>query len=124
MKFLILLLLPACLIAREYPIKEVVKVVDGDTIDVVIDLGFGITIDERLRLYGIDAWEIVGQEKAYGLRAREFLRSRLQAAKNIVIDVLDEERGKYGRVLATVFADGVNLNRLLVERGHAEAAEY
>ena len=124
MRLLIILLVATPLIARQYPIGKVVKVIDADTVDVVIDLGFGITIEERLRLYRIDAWEIRGEQRPRGIEAKEFLIMKLTEAETIHIDVPEKERGKYGRVLATVYADGVDLNALLVSEGHAEFADY
>ena len=118
---LTLLLLACCpLFAREYPIKEIVRVIDGDTVDVVIDLGFGITINERLRLYAIDAWETRGKERELGLRAKDFLNKQLSGNGNIWVEVPGKERGKYGRVLAVIYINNLNVNQLLVEKGHAK----
>ena len=64
----------------EYAIKEIVRVVDGDTIDILIDLGFDLTKKERVRLAGIDTPESRTkdlEEKAMGLEAKEFLTRRL-----------------------------------------------
>ena len=118
------LFLCSSLCAREYPIKEICRVIDGDTVDVVIDLGFGITIRERLRLYGINAWEVRGDERPQGIKAKEFLIMQLSEAQNISINVPEKERGKYGRVLATIYADGIDLNQMLVDGGHAELILY
>ena len=64
----------------EYAIKEIVKVVDGDTVDIVIDLGFNLSKKERVRLAGIDTPESRTrdlEEKAMGLEAKDFLTRRL-----------------------------------------------
>ena len=64
----------------EYAIKEVLRVVDGDTIDVVIDLGFDLTKKERIRLAGIDTPESRTrnlEEKKMGLEAKEYLQNKL-----------------------------------------------
>lgn len=112
------------LLAREYPVEEVTRIVDGDTVDVVIDLGFDITLKERLRFYGINAWETRGDERPLGLKAKQFVVEQLSGATVIYIDVPEKERGKYGRVLATLYVDGKNINKLLLEHGHARVEFY
>lgn len=105
----------------QYSIKEVVKVVDGDTVDVVIDLGFDITRKERVRLNGIDAPESITKdevEKKYGMEAKEFVKKWFSENKNILIRTYKEE--KYGRILGDFFTEGNKpLNILLVEQGYA-----
>jgi len=101
----------------------VVKIVDGDTIDVQLDLGFNITAIKRLRFMDIDTYEVRGSERELGLKAKERLRELLDGSTVIVHTVMDST-GKYGRVLAyvwTIDEDGVttNLNDLLLEEGHA-----
>jgi micrococcal nuclease len=99
---------------------KLLKVVDGDTIDALVDLGFDTWKKIRIRLYGIDAWESRTrdlQEKEKGL-----------AAKNRLIEVLNEEFilvshgvGKYGRCLGEIFEDinSDSINNLLISEGHA-----
>ena len=103
---------------------KVTRVVDGDTIDCIVDLGFKISIAERFRLYGVDTPESRTrdkEEKKRGLAAKEFVKHRIQS-QNVEIDVT-KGQGKYGRYLATVyyFVDDIkiNLNKELVEHGHA-----
>ena len=70
----------------EYKIKEVIKVVDGDTIDILIDLGFDLTKKERVRLAGIDTPECRTknlEEKELGLEAKEFLKRRLSDCEKL-----------------------------------------
>lgn len=125
MKYLLLFfVMLTSLFGRSYPIKEVTRIVDGDTIDVVIDLGFGITLEERLRFFGIDAWETRGVERSKGLEAKLFVEKRIKRASSISIEVPEKERGKYGRILASVYLDGVCLNEELVKLGYAERASY
>lgn len=96
------------------------RVVDGDTIDAIMDVGFCVRVKQRLRLIGIDAPESRTrdlEEKKRGLAATEWLKNKLDNAEKII--VMTEKTGKYGRYLATVFADGVNLNRLMLEEGQA-----
>jgi len=80
---------------------NIVRVVDGDTVDVDIDLGFGIWVrNERVRLYGIDTPESRTRnkvEKKYGLYAKEFLKSIL--GNQSVLRTKKDEEGKYGRIL-------------------------
>lgn len=100
--------------------------VDGDTVDVDIDLGFGLVYsNQRLRLYGIDAWESRTRdldEKEKGLAAKAFVNEMAPVGTQVTIITYKE--GKYGRILAEVFLDeDTNLNKLLTEKGHAERYE-
>lgn len=100
--------------------------IDGDTVDVDIDLGFGLIYsNQRLRLYGIDAWESRTRdldEKEKGLAATAFVNEVAPVGSKITIVTYKE--GKYGRILAEIFLDDyTNLNKLLTEKGHAERYE-
>jgi micrococcal nuclease len=109
----------------EYRVKKVVKVVDGDTIDVDIDLGFSISFFSRVRLAGIDTPESRTtnlKEKALGLEVKEKLKKELAAAKDVVIKTEKPDSSeKYGRILGWVFLDGsdVSLNQRLINEGYA-----
>ena len=108
----------------EYRCK-VTRVVDGDTVDVDIDLGFGVWMHkERVRLYGIDTPESRTrdlEEKKYGVAAKARLAELIANADDLTIktSVDGKARGKYGRILGTIFADDVNLNTTLITEGHA-----
>tara|TARA_R100001163_G_scaffold61334_1_gene51235 strand:- start:424 stop:831 length:408 start_codon:yes stop_codon:yes gene_type:complete len=97
------------------------RVVDGDTVDVDIDLGFDTWLSkQRIRLYGLDTWESRTRDlevKAKGLLAKEFTKQMVSGAEEIVL--LSYGRGKYGRTLGELICDGVNLNDALIENGHA-----
>jgi len=98
---------------------EVKKVVDGDTVDVVLDLGFDILYKSRVRLYGIDTPESRTRnkdEKARGKMASAFLKEAIEDGEKVVIQTkLKDSRGKFGRVLGDVVVDGVNINQLMVK---------
>ena len=99
-----------------------VSAYDADTIRLDIDLGFGTwLINQPIRLFGIDAPEVRGPEKLAGKEARDFLRKFLEGNKdNIIINTYKaSNKGKYGRWLAVLFAEGENVNQLLVREGHA-----
>jgi micrococcal nuclease len=87
----------------EYRVKSVLAVVDGDTIDVDIDLGFNISYTQRVRLAGIDTPESRTkdkEEKVLGLEVKELLKKTLKDAKNIVIRTeKPDSTEKYGRIL-------------------------
>jgi micrococcal nuclease len=109
----------------EYFVKEVTKVVDGDTIDVVIDLGFSIMFASRVRLAGIDTPEsrtTDKKEKALGLESKKYLADRLKDAKNIIIktEKMDSSE-KYGRILGWLYVngDGNSLNIEMIDKGYA-----
>ena len=83
---------------------EVTRVVDGDTIDVELDLGFSILMRARVRLLGIDTPESRTrdlEEKKYGLAAKEYLKSWIEQQKYVMIE--STEKGKFGRVLGNVW---------------------
>ena len=109
----------------EYFVKEVKNVVDGDTIDVVIDLGFDILFASRVRLAGIDTPEsrtTDKAEKALGIEAKEYLKKQLKDAKSVVIrtEKMDSSE-KYGRILGWVYVNGdsESLNNKMINDGYA-----
>ncbi len=108
----------------EYACK-VERVVDGDTIDVVLDLGFDILYKSRVRLYGIDTPESRTRnkdEKARGKMAAAFLEDAINNGKQVVIQTkLKDSRGKFGRVLGDVVVDGININQSMIDNYHAAA---
>ena len=106
-----------------YRVNKVTKVVDGDTIDVIIDLGFDIMYKSRVRLFGIDTPESRTRdkvEKKYGLMSKKFLQDELKSASKLSIKTYKgEETGKFGRILGDVFVDGKSVNMKMVKEGHA-----
>jgi len=109
----------------EYYVKRVTKVVDGDTIDVDIDLGFNITFSSRVRLAGIDTPESRTTdkvEKVLGLECKDYLKKAIDSAKSVVIktEKLDSSE-KYGRILGWLFLDGAeqSFNHALIADGFA-----
>jgi micrococcal nuclease len=109
----------------EYYVKKVTKVVDGDTIDVEIDLGFSIAFSSRVRLAGIDTPEsrtTNKEEKVLGLEVKKVLSDRIANAKSIVIrtEKMDSTE-KYGRILGWLYLDGeaLSVNEALVAGGYA-----
>lgn len=112
----------------------VVKIVDADTVDVRIDLGLKISTIQRLRLYGINAWETRGEEREKGLFAKRWLSERLalcreswalsDAADIMMIETIKDTSGKYGRYLAKIWVEGSLVNQELVDFGHARYADY
>ncbi len=106
-----------------YQVKEIVKVVDGDTIDLSIDLGFDLSIKIRVRMSGINAWESRTrnlEEKKLGLAAKARLKELCEEAmEKKSLKVMTTEKGKYGRYLGVLYGGGKNINDLLVSEGHA-----
>ena len=106
-----------------YRVNKVIKVVDGDTIDVMLDLGFDIMYKSRVRLFGIDTPESRTSdktEKKYGLMSKKFLQDALKNATKISIKTYKgEETGKFGRILGDVFVDGKSVNMMLCKANHA-----
>lgn len=109
----------------EYHVKKVTNVVDGDTIDVEIDLGFDISFSSRVRLAGIDTPESRTTDKAekvLGLEAKEYVKSKIKDAKEVIIktEKMDSSE-KYGRILGWVFLDGskISINEQMIAEGYA-----
>ena len=98
----------------------VTRVVDGDTIDVILDLGFSVLHKCRVRLYGIDTPESRTRnkdEKARGKLAAKFLEDSVNNGKQVILrSKLKDSKGKYGRVLGEVIVDNININELMVKR--------
>ena len=107
-----------------YNITAVEKVVDGDTIDAVFDLGFDVRICNRIRLLGIDTPESRTrdlEEKAKGLEAKAYVKDLLENSDEGKFSIISHGKGKYGRVLGELFVKGheKSVNELLKENGHA-----
>lgn len=109
----------------EYRVKQVLRVVDGDTIDVDIDLGFNISYTQRVRLAGIDTPEsrtTDKYEKALGLEVKKKLGELLKNANKIVIRTEKPDSSeKYGRILGWLFLDdsSESVNTALIAGGYA-----
>ena len=108
-----------------YFVKSVDRVVDGDTIDIIIDLGFDLTKKERVRLAGIDTPEKRTKdprEKEMGYQATEFLEMHLMEAKKLTVRT--EKDGKFGRMLGWLYKsdeDTMSINQIMIDKGYAWA---
>lgn len=108
-----------------YRIKSVLKVVDGDTIDADIDLGFDISLTKRIRLAAVDTPESRtsdAYEKKLGLESKEWLKNRLQFAKDIIIKTeLPDSTEKYGRIIGYLYINGeeISINNQMIAEGYA-----
>ncbi|MFQ5604368.1 MAG: thermonuclease family protein [bacterium] len=109
--------------------SRVINVYDGDTVRADIDLGLSVWVNnEKLRLARINAPELRGEEREAGLAARDFLRSQV-LDKEIIVETLKDRKGKYGRYLAELWVKGedgeyLNVNDLMVQKGHAKYQAY
>ena len=100
------------------------RVIDGDSVDVCIDLGFDICFTSSVGLYGIDTPESRTrdpQEKKCGLLSKKFLEEAVKNGKNIIIRTQKDEKGKFGRVLGSLVIDGININHKMIEENLAVA---
>jgi micrococcal nuclease len=112
-------------IMYEYYVRKVENVVDGDTIDVLIDLGFDILFQSRVRLAGIDTPESRTKdlaEKALGLESKEYLKKHIKDAKSVIIktEKMDSSE-KYGRILGWLYVNGdtESVNDKMINDGYA-----
>ena len=99
------------------------RVVDGDTCDAYIDLGFDVSVKKRIRFMGVDTWESRTrdlEEKKKGLAAKEYTKEMLSKNEG-EFTIKSHGVGKYGRVLGELFIEGedTSLNELLKDNGHA-----
>jgi len=115
-----------------YRIRSIAKVVDGDTIDANIDLGFDICLSKRIRLAGIDTPESRTKdeyEKKLGLESKEWLKKHLEGAKDIIVKTeLPDSTEKYGRIIGHLYigdaeVSAVNrkksVNNQMIDEGYA-----
>ena len=101
----------------EYSCK-ITRVVDGDTVDCILDLGFSILHKCRVRLYGIDTPESRTRnkdEKIRGKLASAFLKDAIKKGKKVTLrSKLKDSKGKYGRVLGEIVVDEININQSMI----------
>lgn len=107
----------------EYPVK-VLRVVDGDTVDVDIDLGFGVWMrKQRIRMLGIDTPESRTrdkEEKVYGLAAKAFLKEALKQGP-VTLRTVKDGKGKFGRILGEFIVNNININEFMIVNYHGVA---
>ena len=110
---------------NKYEYKAILdRVVDGDTCDAMIDLGFNTWVKARIRFMGVDAWESRTrnkEEKVKGLAAKAYVKDLLENSDDGKFSIISHGVGKYGRVLGELFVKGheTSVNELLKENGHA-----
>ena len=110
-----------------YQYKAIItKVIDGDTVDVDIDLGFEVWLrNQRIRLYGIDTPESRTSdkvEKVFGNLAKSKILEFCPVGSSIILQTkTDDSRGKYGRILGELVVDGVNVNQYMIDNNYAVA---
>ena len=98
---------------------RITSVYDGDTVTAEVDCGFSIKVTMKLRLLGIDTPEIRGEERPEGLISRDYMRE-LILDKDVLIETYKDRTGKYGRMLATIHFNGMNVNEHLITEGYAK----
>jgi micrococcal nuclease len=104
---------------------ELIRVIDGDTVIVHVQLGFGISVIHTLRLHKINAMEIRGENREQGLEATEHLKKLINNHLPLTIKTIKDSTGKYGRYLAILYdKNGCNLNLQMVNDGHAVSVDY
>lgn len=104
----------------EYKISNILKVVDGDTVDLSLDLGFYVTVVQRIRLDGLDTPEMHSKdvnEKKLAQEAKQFIEKWLSENKDLTVKTKKDD--KYGRMLGEIFCNGKSLNKILTDMGYA-----
>jgi micrococcal nuclease len=102
----------------------VLKIIDGDTLDILVDLGFHIQKTIRVRIYGINCPETRGEEKDAGLKSKNFVKELIDG-KEILLKTHKDKKDKYGRWLAEIQGDfgpdlPSDLSSLLISKGLAQ----
>jgi len=101
---------------------EYVDNYDGDTINFIVDLGFNVSIELQIRLANINTYELRDKDpclKTLAYEAKDFVQKVLIDADEIILKTAKNKKEKYGRYLAEVIYDGINLNEELLEIGYA-----
>ena len=101
---------------------DITRVVDGDTCDVTLHLGFDILYKGRVRLTGIDTPESRTrdlEEKKYGLAAKEFVKEFVKGNKIILRTEKYDAKGKFGRILGDIIVDKVSMSDTMIKEHHA-----
>jgi micrococcal nuclease len=105
----------------EYHVKEIIKIVDGDTVDLVLDLGFSTFVQQRLRLKGIDTPELSStneSERIIANEAKGYVSVWLINQKKLTVKTFKDD--KYGRIIAEIYGDdSLCLNKILIDNGYA-----
>lgn len=99
---------------------ELVRVIDGDTVVLNVDLGFETWLhNQTIRFYGLNTPEITGGEKPEGLKVKAWLEERLYG-QEITLQSIQDKKGSFGRWLGILFVDGQSINNELIAGGMAE----
>lgn len=108
---------PLCALSMQVDRAEVLRIVDGDTVELRLDLGFDIELHDNARLWGINAPERYQPE---GPAATEYLRSMIPPGSEVYVERVGDGRDKYGRLLLRIFdRDCRDVNQAMVDAGHA-----
>lgn len=111
-----------------YKIKSIIKVLDGDTVDAVIDLGFNTFVEKRIRFFGVNAPETRTRdkkEKELGLKSKDFLKNIISSNKEVYLESFG--CGKFGRVLGILYTDenkNNSINEMMLTEGHLHKKSY
>ena len=102
---------------------EIIRVIDGDTVELVVNVGLGLYFRDVARLYGINAPETRGKEKVAGKASKEALISIVENNNRGRIELI-KLHGKYGRKIVVLYINDVNVNDWLVKNGYAKEVNY
>jgi micrococcal nuclease len=95
---------------------ELLRVIDGDTVHLMVDLGMDVKVACKCRLWGINAPEMNTDD---GKEAKGFLESLLPVGCNLIVDTFKDRREKYGRYLVKLIKDNTDINFRMIDAGHA-----
>lgn len=101
----------------------VIRVIDGNSVEIQIDLGFNIKFTEKARLLGINAPEKRGKNFIKGLESLKYLSDKI-LNKDVIVKTEKDTKGKFGRYLVTIFLNDENINNWMVKNNYAQIAKY
>ena len=105
----------------EYRAK-VTRIIDGDTIDVDVDLGFDVWLKNSVRMYGIDTPESRTrdkEEKRFGLLSKQFVKDHYPVGSTAILRTHKDKTGKFGRILGELVWENTTINKIMVDEHYA-----
>lgn len=100
---------------------KVTRVIDADTFECVVDLGFNVSIDIRVRIFGCDAWEVHGSDKELGIEAKDFITAMIGGSN---VELTQHKQDSFGRWLCDVRYKKKDLVQILSERGFLKPVSH
>ena len=96
------------------------RVVDGDTVDLTVHFPYGLSLRSKARLLGLDTWELKGEEKILGIKAKNALKRLAKGKESTVLIPDDAKRDNFGRLLLYLRLDEIKVENWMERNGHTK----